>query len=59
MLKLHGVDFYTELAREDVDVLIFERAIETSTQMTATIVGEDVDLLILLLIVPKEFFLFP
>ncbi|GFY63434.1 uncharacterized protein TNIN_241291 [Trichonephila inaurata madagascariensis] len=48
--KLDSVDITTKQARDDADVLIVETAIEESEHhRTAVIVGEDIDLLVILI----------
>lgn len=48
--KLKTVNITTKQARDDTDVLIIETAIEESKhQRTAVIIGEDIDLLVILI----------
>lgn len=48
--KLKSVNITTEQARDDVDVLIIETAIEVSKhERTVVIIGEDIDLLVILI----------
>jgi len=49
MQKLQSVNIVAKQARNDADVLIIETALENSRLNTTAVVGEDVDLLLLLI----------